>query len=246
MLLDVKGLDCHYGRIQAISNIDINVDDGELVALVGANGAGKTTLLKALSGILPASTGTITFNGHDISRVSSDKRVRLGIIQVPEGRQVFAPMTVEDNLVVGGYTRSQTERDETLDQVYEMFPVLKDRRHSAAGTLSGGQQQRVAIARALAMRPEIMLFDEVTSALDPELVGEVLRVMRQLAQEGMTMLVVTHEMGFAQDVADRVIFMDEGTIVEEGSPEMMFSNPKQTRTRAFLSQLLDREESSET
>ncbi|MBT3239052.1 MAG: ABC transporter ATP-binding protein [Rhodospirillaceae bacterium] len=226
MLLDVKGLDCHYGRIQAISNIDINVDDGELVALVGANGAGKTTLLKALSGILPASTGTITFNGHDISRVSSDKRVRLGIIQVPEGRQVFAPMTVEDNLVVGGYTRSQTERDETLDQVYEMFPVLKDRRHSAAGTLSGGQQQMLAISRALMARPRLLFLDEPSMGLSPLLVDEVFETVQKLRDGGTTILLVEQNAYMALAIADRGYVLEAGSIVLADSGEKLIANDR--------------------
>lgn len=226
MLLEIKGLNCHYGRIQALHEIDLAINEGELVALVGANGAGKTTLLKALSGILPASAGTLSFDGHEITGYSSDKRVRLGIIQVPEGRQVFSPMSVEDNLLVGGYTRSDGERKETLEQVYEMFPVLKERRRSAAGTLSGGQQQMLAISRALMSRPRMLLLDEPSMGLSPLLVDEVFATIEKLRDEGTTIFLVEQNAYMALAIADRGYVLEAGAIVLADSGERLIVNER--------------------
>ena len=163
----------------------------------------------------------------------------MGVAHVPEGRRVFADLSVYQNLKMGAYTRKDKEEiEQTLAMVYERFPRLKERKDQRAGTLSGGEQQRVAIARALAMRPKVMLFDEPTSALDPEMVNEVLDVMVELAHEGMTMICVTHEMGFAREVSNRVIFIDEGRIQEDEPPQELFSNPKHPRLKAFLSRML--------
>ena len=158
-MLEIRGLASHYGRIQALKGIDLSVGEGELVALVGANGAGKTTLLRTISGVHPASAGSIVFAGASITDVAAAKRVRLGIAQVPEGRQIFGPLSVEDNLRLGAYTRPAGERAQDLAKIYGLFPVLNQRRDSPAGTLSGGQQQMLAIGRALMARPRLLLLD---------------------------------------------------------------------------------------
>lgn len=226
MLLDVRGLRCRYGRIQVLHGIDLAVDEGELVALVGANGAGKTTLLRTLSGIVPASGGAISFDGHDITRYPSDKRVRLGIVQVPEGRQVFGPMSVEDNLLIGGYTRSAAERSETIEQVFAMFPVLKERRHSAAGTLSGGQQQMLAISRALMARPRLLLLDEPSMGLSPLLVDEVFATIQKLRDDGTTVFLVEQNAYMALSIADRGYVLEAGSIVLADSGERLIVNDR--------------------
>lgn len=226
MLLDVRELRCRYGRIQVLHGIDLAVDEGELVALVGANGAGKTTLLRTLSGIVPASGGAISFDGHDITRYPSDKRVRLGIVQVPEGRQVFGPMSVEDNLLIGGYTRSAAERSETFEQVFAMFPVLKERRHSAAGTLSGGQQQMLAISRALMARPRLLLLDEPSMGLSPLLVDEVFATIQKLRDDGTTVFLVEQNAYMALSIADRGYVLEAGSIVLADSGERLIVNDR--------------------
>lgn len=226
MLLEIKGLKCHYGRIQVLHGIDLAVDEGELVALVGANGAGKTTMLRTLSGIVPASGGAISFDGQDITRYPSDKRVRLGIVQVPEGRQVFGPMSVEDNLLIGGYTRSAGERSETFEQVFAMFPVLKERRHNAAGTLSGGQQQMLAISRALMARPRLLLLDEPSMGLSPLLVDEVFATIQKLRDDGTTVFLVEQNAYMALSIADRGYVLETGSIVLADSGERLIVNDR--------------------
>jgi len=226
MLLEVKGLNCHYGRIQALNSIDLAVNEGELVALVGANGAGKTTLLKALSGILPTTAGSVSFDGHNITDYASDKRVRLGIVQVPEGRQVFAPMSVEDNLLIGGYTRNKLERAETLEEVYALFPVLKNRRHSIAGTLSGGQQQMLAISRALMSRPRLLLLDEPSMGLSPLLVDEVFATIEALRSKGITIFLVEQNAYMALAIADRGYVLETGSVVLSDSGERLIVNDR--------------------
>jgi branched-chain amino acid transport system ATP-binding protein len=226
MLLDVGGLDFHYGSIQALYGIDLAIDQGELVALVGANGAGKTTLLRTLSGIGPASGGHVTFEGRDITHAPSHDRVRAGIIQVPEGRQMFGPMSVEDNLIVGGYTRSAPERGETLEQVYAMFPVLKERRSSPAGTLSGGQQQMLAISRALMARPKLLLLDEPSMGLSPVLVDEVFATVQKLRDGGVTIFLVEQNAYRSLAIADRGYVMETGAIVLADSGDRLIANDR--------------------
>jgi len=226
MMLSTSGLSCHYGRIQALRDIDVTVNEGELVALVGANGAGKTTLLRTLSGIEPASTGSVHFDGADITQASSDKRVRMGIVQVPEGRQIFGPMSVEDNLMLGGYSRSPEERQETLEQMYDMFPVLKLRRTSPAGTLSGGQQQMLAMSRALMARPKLLLLDEPSMGLAPLLVDEIFATVKTLREGGTTIFLVEQNAYMALAIADRGYVLEAGGIVLEGTGQSLLANDK--------------------
>ena len=190
LVLDIAGLTSHYGRIQALHGIDLQVRQGQLVALVGANGAGKTTLLRAISGVQPISAGSIAFAGQDVSRMSADKRVRSGICQVPEGRQVFGPMTVEDNLRLGAFTRPPQDVAGDMERMYGLFPILKEKRLLLAGTLSGGQQQMLAMARALMGRPQLLLLDEPSMGLAPLLIAEIFRIVAELRDQGITIFLV--------------------------------------------------------
>jgi ABC-type polar amino acid transport system ATPase subunit len=249
----IRGLNKSFGRLKVLRDVDLVVPPGEVVVIIGPSGSGKSTLLRCVSQLERFESGAIEVDGVPITigthephgRAVDRERaaaMRREIGMVFQQFNLFPHMTALQNValaprIVRGASGDEAERTgrELLAKV-----GLAEKVDEHPSRLSGGQQQRVAIARALAMRPEIMLFDEVTSALDPELVGEVLRVMRQLAEEGMTMLVVTHEMGFAQEVGDRVVFMDQGSIVEMGDPRRIFANPEQERTRAFLRKLADR------
>ncbi len=206
--------------------MSLTVGDGELVALVGANGAGKTTLLRTVSGIQPVSAGAVLFDGVDITALAAERRVRLGIVQVPEGRQVLGPMTVEDNLALGGYTRTRAEVKETLEQVYEMFPVLRERRGQAAGILSGGQQQMLAIARALMARPRILLLDEPSMGLSPILVDEVFEKIVAQKAAGTTIFLVEQNAFLALSIADRAYVLEAGRVILTDTGEALKSNEK--------------------
>jgi branched-chain amino acid transport system ATP-binding protein len=225
-LLEVAGLSCHYGPIQALWDITLSVDEGELVALVGANGAGKTTLLRAISGVQPASAGKIRFDGADITRVAAEKRVRLGIVQVPEGRQVLGPMSVADNLILGGYTRGRRESAETLARVYAMFPVLRERAGQAAGLLSGGQQQMLAIARALMARPRILFLDEPSMGLSPILVDEVFERIQALRAAGTTIFLVEQNAYRALSIADRAYVFEAGRLILADTGQALMANER--------------------
>jgi branched-chain amino acid transport system ATP-binding protein len=216
-MLEVRGLTSHYGRIPALKGIDLDVREGELVALVGANGAGKTTLLRALSGVQPASGGRVRFNGADITHAAPDRRVSLGIIQVPEGRQVFAPLTVEDNLRLGAYRRGGDTAAATLERIYAMFPRLRERRASLAGTLSGGEQQMLAMGRAVMAQPQLLLLDEPSMGLAPLLVQEVFAYVRRLKDEGRTIFLVDQNARAALAVADRAYVLETGLVVLSGT-----------------------------
>ncbi len=216
MLLSISGLSAHYGRIRALNNVDLHVGDGELVALVGANGAGKTTLMRTISGVQNASSGTIRFDGKDITTLSAAGRVRLGIAQVPEGRQVFAPMSVEDNLLLGAFTRSKAESAEGIEIAYSMFPKLKDRRRQLAGTLSGGEQQMLAMSRALMAKPRLLLLDEPSMGLSPLLVDETFDNILRLRDTGTTIFIVEQNAYKALSIAERGYVMETGrTILED-------------------------------
>lgn len=221
-ILEVKGLTSHYGRIQALHGIDLQVGRGQLVALVGANGAGKTTLLRAISGVQPASAGSISLHANDITRMPADQRVREGICQVPEGRQVFGPMSIEDNLLMGAFTRPRRDAAGDIEKMYVLFPILKEKRRLPAGTLSGGQQQMLAIARALMGRPTLLLLDEPSMGLAPLLVQEIFRIIGNLKAQGITILLVEQNAHAALAIADLGYVLETGSIILSGpGPELL-------------------------
>ena len=226
LLLEVTGLTSHYGRIPALKGIDLAVAEGELLALVGANGAGKTTLLRTISGVQPASGGTIRFAGADVTRAPPSRRVRLGISQVPEGRQVFGPLSVEDNLMLGGYTRSRAAAAGDIEQAYAMFPALAQRRRQPAGTLSGGQQQMLAIGRALIAKPRLLLLDEPSMGLAPLLVEEIFRAIVALKRAGTTIFLVEQNAHAALAIADRGYVLETGRIVLQDSGSALLANER--------------------
>jgi branched-chain amino acid transport system ATP-binding protein len=224
VLLRVQDMQSHYGRIKALKGISIEVRRGETVALVGANGAGKTTFLRTLSGVQPMSAGSIHFDGEDISKLRSDMRVRRGICQCPEGRQVFGPLSIDDNLRLGAYTQPRHQLLSDLDKVFDMFPVLKEKRALPAGTLSGGQQQMLAIARALMGRPRMLLLDEPSMGLAPLLVQEVFDVIKTLKAQGMTILLVEQNALAALDIADRGYVLETGSVTLTGTGNDLIRN----------------------
>jgi len=224
MMLEVEALESRYGRIPALKGVDVRVGQGELVALVGANGAGKTTLLRALSGVQPVSAGRVRFEGEDITHAAPEKRVRLGIVQVPEGRQVFAPLSVEDNLRLGAYLRSKAQAAEASERVYAMFPVLRDKRREAAGMLSGGQQQMLAIGRALMAEPRLLLLDEPSMGLAPRLVEEIFACVCALKEASTTIFLVDQNARAALAVADRAYVLETGRVVLAGSGAELIEN----------------------
>jgi branched-chain amino acid transport system ATP-binding protein len=224
VLLRVQDLQSHYGRIQALKGISLEVRRGETVALVGANGAGKTTFLRTLSGVQPQSAGQIFFDGEDISKLRSDKRMRRGICQSPEGRQVFGPLSIEDNLRLGAYTQPKSQVAEDLEKIFAMFPILKEKRALPAGTLSGGQQQMLAIGRALMGRPRLLLLDEPSMGLAPLLVEEVFNVIKTLKSQGMTILLVEQNAFAALGIADRGYVLETGTVTLTGTGKELISN----------------------
>ncbi len=221
-MLEVKELTSHYGRIQALKGLDFQVHQGELVALVGANGAGKTTLLRVISGVQPASGGSVSFNNENITALRADLRVKRGIVQVPEGRQVFGPLSIEDNLRLGAYTRTRSESNEELERVYAMFEILKQKRLQPAGTLSGGQQQMLAIGRALMAKPQLLLLDEPSMGLAPRLVSEIFATIRALKEAHITICLVDQNAYAALSIADRGYVLETGRIVLDGpGPELL-------------------------
>ncbi|UCV28891.1 ATP-binding cassette domain-containing protein [Ferribacterium limneticum] len=224
VLLSVKGMESCYGRIKALKGIDLEVRKGELVALVGANGAGKTTFLRTLSGVQPMSAGKIMFDGEDISHLRSDLRMRRGICQSPEGRQVFGPLSIEDNLRLGAYTQPKHQVAEDMEKIYSMFPILKEKRNLPAGTLSGGQQQMLAIGRALMGRPKMLLLDEPSMGLAPLLVEEVFNVVKTLKSQGMTIFLVEQNAFAALAIADRGYVLETGNITLTGTGQELISN----------------------
>ncbi len=219
VLLRIEGLSTHYGYIQALDNVSLQVERGQLVALVGANGAGKSTLLRTISGLQPASAGRVYHEDQDITTMVPSRRVRLGICQVPEGRQVFGPMSVEDNLMLGAYTRRDRRSNgvhEDLERMYEKFPILREKRNLPAGTLSGGQQQMLAIARALMGRPRLLLLDEPSMGLAPLLVAEIFKTIEQLLEEGITIFLVEQNASAALAIADQGYVLETGKVVMSG------------------------------
>jgi branched-chain amino acid transport system ATP-binding protein len=224
VLLSVSGLESCYGRIKALKGIDLEVRQGELVALVGANGAGKTTFLRTLSGVQPMSAGSIRFDGEDISHLRADLRMRRGICQSPEGRQVFGPLSIEDNLRLGAYTQPKAQVESDLDKVFAMFPILKEKRALPAGTLSGGQQQMLAIGRALMGRPKMLLLDEPSMGLAPLLVEEVFNVVKTLKAQGMTIFLVEQNAFAALAIADRGYVLETGSITLTGTGQELIDD----------------------
>lgn len=214
-LLQVKDLCSHYGPIRAIDRVSLHVNEGELVAIVGANGAGKTTLLRTVSGVQPASAGQILLRGENLIRLPAHQVVARGVCHVPEGRQVFAPLSVEDNLRLGGFCQRRDKAwvGQEIDRIYGLFPILREKRTQAAGTLSGGQQQMLAIGRALLGRPRLLLLDEPSMGLAPLLVEEIFRVLRELNASGVTILLVEQNARAALQIADRGYVLETGSVV---------------------------------
>jgi branched-chain amino acid transport system ATP-binding protein len=222
-MLDVTALESRYGRIPALRGIDLRIAAGELVALVGANGAGKTTLLRALSGVQDCS-GSLVFDGEDVSTASPERRVALGIVQVPEGRQVFGPLSVEDNLRLGAYRRGRAQAAQSLERVYALFPALAERRRHAAGALSGGQQQMLAIGRALMAKPRLLLLDEPSMGLAPRLVTEIFACVRALRAADTALLLVEQNARAALAIADRGYVLETGRVVLAGSGTQLLAD----------------------
>ena len=225
-MLEVERLDSRYGRIPALSSVSLQVGAGELVALVGANGAGKSTLLRAISGVQPVTAGTIRFDGQDLASVHARKRVQLGIVQVPEGRQVFAPLSVEDNLKLGAFARGARDG---LAKIFSLFPALADKRRELAGNLSGGQQQMLAMGRGLMAEPRLLLLDEPSMGLAPRLVAEIFACIASLKKLGTTILLVDQNARAALGIADRGYVMETGRVVLAGSADQLLHDPQVQR-----------------
>ncbi len=237
----VKGLRKCYGELEVLKKIDIEVTEGEVLCLIGSSGSGKSTLLRCLNRLEKSNGGEIWINNQNLENKNLNiNKLRESIGMVFQHFNLFSNLNILDNITLAPVELKKMSKQEAEEKAYQLLDRvgLKDKAKAFPSQLSGGQKQRCAIARALEMSPDIMLFDEPTSALDPEMVGEVLEVMKQLAEDGMTMVIVTHEMGFAREVADRVIFMDDGYIVEEGTPEDIFKHPKEKRTIDFLNKVL--------
>ena len=237
----VKGLRKCYGELEVLKKIDIEVTEGEVLCLIGPSGSGKSTLLRCLNRLEKSNGGEIWITNQNLENKNLNiNKLRESIGMVFQHFNLFFNLNILDNITLAPVELKKMSKQEAEEKAYQLLDRvgLKDKAKAFPSQLSGGQKQRCAIARALEMSPDIMLFDEPTSALDPEMVGEVLEVMKQLAEDGMTMVIVTHEMGFAREVADRVIFMDDGYIVEEGTPEDIFKHPKEKRTIDFLNKVL--------
>ena len=241
-MIEVKGLKKAFGKNAVLSGIDTVINKGEKVVVIGPSGSGKSTFLRCLNRLETPTEGSVIFEGVDITHVSEKElnKIREKMGMVFQHFYLFPHLTIRKNLTLAPVKlklMTKEEADKRADELLKKVGLF-DKADSYPDMLSGGQKQRIAIARALVMHPDVMLFDEPTSALDPEMVGEVLALMKQLAEEGMTMVVVTHEMGFAREVASRVMFIDEGVIAEEGTPEEFFGNPKSPRLKEFLSKVL--------
>ncbi|UQS81883.1 amino acid ABC transporter ATP-binding protein [Bombilactobacillus folatiphilus] len=240
--VEVKDLVKTYGTNEVLKGIDLTVQENEVVVIIGPSGSGKSTLLRTLNKLEEPTSGLVTVDGVNIADSKADlNHVRENIGMVFQHFNLFNNLTVGQNIVLAPVELKKATKEQAYQQAQELLATvgLSDKIGATVQSLSGGQQQRVAIARALAMNPDIMLFDEPTSALDPEMVGDVLAVMKDLAKKGMTMIVVTHEMGFAKEVADRVVFVDDGRIQEEGTPQQVFDHPQNARLQEFLNKVLN-------
>ncbi|WP_055666237.1 amino acid ABC transporter ATP-binding protein [Desnuesiella massiliensis] len=240
-MISIKNLHKSFGKVHVLKGVNEEIKKGEVVVVIGPSGSGKSTFLRCLNLLEAPNEGNIVFEGNDLT----DKKVDINKLREKMGMvfqqfNLFPHKTVLDNITLAPIKVKNKSKEEAEAIAFKLLKKigLEEKAKSYPAQLSGGQKQRIAIARALAMEPDVMLFDEPTSALDPEMVGEVLNVMKELAAEGMTMVVVTHEMGFAREVGDRVLFMDDGNIVEQGTPEEIFSNPQNPRTKDFLSKVL--------
>lgn len=240
-IIKIEQLRKSFGENEVLKSLNLEVNKGEVICVIGPSGSGKSTFLRCLNGLESVDNGTVIINGKNLTdhSIRIDK-IRQNIGMVFQHFNLFPHLTVAENITLAPVELGKSGKDEAYQRATDLLEMvgLSEKIDDYPDSLSGGQQQRVAIARALAMNPEVMLFDEPTSALDPEMVGEVLAVMRKLADEGMTMIIVTHEMGFARQVADRVIFMDDGNIVEENTPEQLFDKPSEIRTQTFLNKVL--------
>lgn len=241
MVIRASNLKKCYGELEVLKDISVNVTEGEVLCIIGPSGSGKSTLLRCLNGLEEIQSGSINILGEELVNNKNINKLRENIGMVFQSFNLFPHLAVIENMLLAPLELKKMNREEATKKALDLLDKvgLSDKKDVYPDTLSGGQKQRVAIARALEMNPKIMLFDEPTSALDPEMVGEVLKVMKELAQEGMTMVVVTHEMNFARDVADRVIFMDQGYILEEGPPEEIFTSPTSNRCKEFLDKVIN-------
>jgi branched-chain amino acid transport system ATP-binding protein len=225
VLLEVTDVVVHYGKIAALKDVTLGVDQGEIVALIGANGAGKTTTLKTISGLRPLSSGRIMFEGADISRMPGHKRVMAGIGQAPEGRGVFPGMTVQENLLMGAFTRKGSVTKE-LDEVYELFPRLAERKNQSGGTMSGGEQQMIAIGRALMAKPRVLLLDEPSMGLAPMLVNQIFDIIKEINDRGTTVLLVEQNAQQALNLADRAYVLETGRVVKSAEASLLLDDPQ--------------------
>jgi len=227
MLLEVKDINVYYGAIHALQGISFHVDEGEIVTLIGANGAGKSTTLKTISGLLRSRTGNIRFDGKDLTALPAENIVQEGVVQVPEGRKIFAPLTVRENLEMGAYTRrDNAEIEQSMQRVFTSFPRLRERLSQLGGTLSGGEQQMLAVARGLMARPRLLLFDEPSMGLAPILVEEIFEIIRDINRQGTTVLLVEQNANMALQVAHRGYVLETGRIALEGGARDLLHNPQ--------------------
>ncbi|MGN6160109.1 MAG: ABC transporter ATP-binding protein [Marmoricola sp.] len=225
-LLEIKDMSVHYGRIQALKDLSITVEEGQVVTLIGANGAGKTTTMRAIAGLLNLSSGSITFEGNDITKVRGHKRVKEGISLAPEGRGIFPAMTVAENLDMGAYGRTdKSALKDDLERVYDLFPRVKERLHQKGGTLSGGEQQMLAIGRALMSRPKLLLLDEPSMGLAPQFIRQVFKIIRQVNEQGTTVLLVEQNANQALAIAHQAYVLETGEITHSGTGKELLANP---------------------
>ena len=225
-MLKVENINVHYGVINAIKNVSFEVNKGEIVALIGANGAGKTSIMHAISGLIKTSSGSISFLDEDITKLPAHKVISLGLAQVPEGRRIFAQLTVQENLEMGAYLRTDNKVEEDLAKIYQRFPRLRERKRQLAGTISGGEQQMLAMGRALMSKPKLLLLDEPSMGLSPILVNEIFKIIQEINEEGVTVLLVEQNANKALSIANRAYVLETGHITVSGDAKDVASNPK--------------------